>query len=417
MRVENMQRSELRANRLKKGRFSISILSELYLYILFYGMLFQIPLGLNHFDEIIILCNILIILYYAIKGVEKKYYVIWCTLIAFAGVGLVGNFLWNYQSAKLVLIDFVDNIKFFVNMFAVFFLCRNIRVSEYKNKIVKHCYFAVFILIVQFVICAVGQFIFQLDGYKIRTLFYTETVLTAIICVLMALMLTLKPQKNILYFMILSVQLLIIAKVKSMILLLIFWFIYFRVVKKSRKISIKDCLLLAPGIVYVAWDRILVYYSNIHSERERTTLTKYGFILLKDYFPFGTGFATFCSYMSTKKYSPVYYLYGMNYMWNLGPESIVSVMTDVFWPMIMGQTGIFGLIFFITAIILIYKKMIADIRYISILSYASGIMILLYLLFNSFAEGSFSNWNGWLLGMALGFCLAYSYKKSQNTDI
>lgn len=64
-----------------------------------------------------------------------------------------------------------------------------------------------------------------------------------------------------------------------------------------------------------------------------------------DYFPFGAGFGTFGSWMSRAMYSPLYHTYGLSHVWGLSPGK-TSFINDIFWPSILAETGIFGLLFY-----------------------------------------------------------------------
>ena len=63
----------------------------------------------------------------------------------------------------------------------------------------------------------------------------------------------------------------------------------------------------------------------------------------RDYFPLGAGLGQFGSHMSRVQYSPVYAEYGLNRIWGLSERHPMAI-TDTFWPMILGETGVFGLV-------------------------------------------------------------------------
>lgn len=65
--------------------------------------------------------------------------------------------------------------------------------------------------------------------------------------------------------------------------------------------------------------------------------------IARDELPFGAGFGRFGSHMSREAYSPVYADYGMDGMYGIKPERPIAV-TDTFWPMVLGEAGVFGLL-------------------------------------------------------------------------
>jgi len=63
----------------------------------------------------------------------------------------------------------------------------------------------------------------------------------------------------------------------------------------------------------------------------------------RDQFPLGAGLGRYGSHMSWEEYSPVYGQYGLDQVPGLQPTD-GSAVTDTFWPMLLGETGIVGMI-------------------------------------------------------------------------
>lgn len=63
----------------------------------------------------------------------------------------------------------------------------------------------------------------------------------------------------------------------------------------------------------------------------------------RDHLPLGAGLGRFGSHMSRESYSPVYAAYGLEQVNGLRAEEPIAV-TDTFWPMILGETGVVGLL-------------------------------------------------------------------------
>ncbi|MDR1809932.1 MAG: hypothetical protein LBR34_05980, partial [Prevotella sp.] len=94
------------------------------------------------------------------------------------------------------------------------------------------------------------------------------------------------------------------------------------------KFSLRNILILAmliPIVVYVAWTKINFYFVDFNDfDKEtiaRPMLYYTGWQLLFDYFPFGSGLASFGSFHSGVYYSPLYEEYGLDMVWGLEPES------------------------------------------------------------------------------------------------
>ena len=67
----------------------------------------------------------------------------------------------------------------------------------------------------------------------------------------------------------------------------------------------------------------------------------------KEYFPLGAGLGRYGGAIAARYYSPIYVKYGFARVHGLWPEG--AFLCDTFWPMILGELGVVGLIFYIWA--------------------------------------------------------------------
>lgn len=63
----------------------------------------------------------------------------------------------------------------------------------------------------------------------------------------------------------------------------------------------------------------------------------------RDEFPLGAGLGRYGSHTSRDVYSPVYARYGLNRVYGLREQRPIAI-TDTFWPMVLGETGVAGLL-------------------------------------------------------------------------
>ena len=63
----------------------------------------------------------------------------------------------------------------------------------------------------------------------------------------------------------------------------------------------------------------------------------------RDYFPLGAGLGQYGSYLSAVHFSPLYERYGLTSLPGLRPNN-ASAVTDTFWPQILGELGVAGLL-------------------------------------------------------------------------
>lgn len=88
----------------------------------------------------------------------------------------------------------------------------------------------------------------------------------------------------------------------------------------------------------------------------RVQLHRTSFDIVTDNFPFGEGLSKFGSWMSRINYSDTYYKYDIDGLWGLS-EFNHTYLTDTFWPMIFGELGIFGGIFYLLATCSFFYKL------------------------------------------------------------
>ena len=126
-----------------------------------------------------------------------------------------------------------------------------------------------------------------------------------------------------------------------LIFLLLCYFLF--ITHKNIKINIWTISLGLFIFYLVCKDQAEVYMGNDASARYNLL---YGSIInANEYFPFGSGFATYGTDAAAKFYSPLYYKYGFNHVWGLAPDDL-SFSHDNYWPAILGQFGYVGVLFF-----------------------------------------------------------------------
>ena len=140
----------------------------------------------------------------------------------------------------------------------------------------------------------------------------------------------------------------------------------------------------------------------------RVAMHVMGIKIMMDFFPLGSGFGTFASYLSGKYYSNLYALYGIDDVIGM-TRTDYNFISDVFWPYIYGQFGVFGL--------LIYVKMFFS---IFIRQFHSGISansriavaaVWIYALIATTSEAYFTNGTGVQMAVFLALLIGYADRK------
>lgn len=170
---------------------------------------------------------------------------------------------------------------------------------------------------------------------------------------------------------------------KAMAFIAIF-IILFNFVKITKKFKIKYLIIIMPVAIYIALPRIVSELLDGARGYLYTTSIK----IATDYFPLGSGFGTFGSYISRINYSDLYFRYGLSNIWGLSP-SMPLYISDTYWAMILGECGFIGFILIVLFLSFIFLQFLKF-----KISYKKKIIIvglLLYTIIASIAEPIYSS--------------------------
>lgn len=140
----------------------------------------------------------------------------------------------------------------------------------------------------------------------------------------------------------------------------------------KRKISFGKILFVLIIGIAIAWNQIEFYFLN--STASRAVALKTSVEIANDYFPLGSGLATFGTSSSGKYYSKAYIKYNLNNRWGF-TEKNYAYIGDGGWATIIAQFGWLGTALFIYMIYLfsraIFKRNKNEIitPYLAIISY------------------------------------------------
>ena len=174
--------------------------------------------------------------------------------------------------------------------------------------------------------------------------------------------------------------------------------------EKVKPLRVIVAVIVLGLMFYVVGKPRLERFLALGLASVRVALHVVGIRILGDYFPLGSGFGTFGSYLSGEYYSNIYALYGIDRVWGMS-KNFYSFISDVFWPYIYGQFGLFGL--------LIYGKIILDIFFrqfrsgIADSSRIAMVTVWIYALIASTSEAYFTNGTGVQMALILGLFIGY----------
>ncbi len=139
------------------------------------------------------------------------------------------------------------------------------------------------------------------------------------------------------------------------------WFSFFLSQKGTRRIITFGVvlMLLIPlasflaQMVLLAYDRLGLH--NLYlSQAARVVFYYYSVVIAVMYFPFGAGLGTYGGYSAVVYDSDIYYrLHFYGYSWFQE-----KWMTDTFWPHILGETGILGMLFYFGSLYYLWRVVI-----------------------------------------------------------
>lgn len=317
-------------------------------------------------------------------------------------LGILGNFFVSYQKIGYAFVSGLSTIKFIFAYFVTRIIFCNISLNINSDKI------NLYLRRITIILGTIGFILNYINpnrgfdtfyGANSIIMFFSHPTYLNAFCVCLISLLTYylkKYKKNIYYILFLMILMALTYKAKSFIFIGIYilTMINFSTAIHGRRMYILGRgILLFSGlpilfIVYKFFNDKLVYFTVVHGDTARNVLTNMSFFVAKQHFPFGSGFGTYASAMSGKYYSSLYYKLGISNIYGLVPSD-PKFVADTFWPMILGENGIIGLVIFGIIIFSLIKQLIL---YKNNYAYwFAGLIPIIYLLVSSIAESSFAN--------------------------
>lgn len=326
-------------------------------------------------------------------NIKKNHLILIILLLIIIAIGIYSNIKFKYQQIKFVLSDLLIFLKFFMAYFLSNILLDEDFINDNKSKIYKHIKLIVYFLFT----CTVLNYIFNIwPGTDIRfgitsnRLFYEHpTYLSAVSIFLLALLELTRENKKEDVWPIICICIVLATTLRLKAIgaacLAVIMIVYLH--KTQKKLTFIKLIILGIIGILLAHDQIIYYFIKIDQSARNQLLLK-SFEIMKDFFPIGTGFATYGSYFSAISYSPVYYEYGLSKIQGLQPNAPTFV-SDTFWPAIFGQFGVIGTVCYILCIIIIFKNIQGIFKKENVNIYISKLICLIYLIISSTSESAF----------------------------
>lgn len=378
--------------------------------------------GFGYWDEFYAALVVpLLILHHVPVKTNKNVFLMWLFFILFIVTALISNIFYQYQEALYVTEDAFFNAKFIFSIYTTVLLFKDFNFLKYKSRIKKHVDLIISILFILLVANKVFHIFPAVDprfGMGSEKLIFSHPTYLASTSYILALLVTFLYEGERIDLAYLIMALLLSASTyrsKALAAVAVYVILFFWQMIFKQRLGIFIKILGGSLAVGIGWSQLYFYFFGDQSdEMSRGTLLSTGWKIAKDYFPLGTGLGTFASAPSQYNYSPVYYSYHLNTIWGLSPEN-PAYISDSFWPMIIGEGGYLGLVWYILYLIMVYRVFIGSVRKTPCL-YMAGLGAFIYLLISSFGESAFVNPYAMFMGFLFGMIWLVKKKNVSNLD-
>ena len=154
------------------------------------------------------------------------------------------------------------------------------------------------------------------------------------------------------YFILASIILFFTTKGVMYSFLLVSW-VLFSIRSNSFKIKTWHIIFLGTAIAVISSFQIKTYFMD--SESARMVFIYSSLVLATEFFPFGTGFATFGGKEAYENYSVLYERFGFSNIWGLSKANGMFAY-DNYMAGIIAQVGFIGYLLFLILLWLIFKR-------------------------------------------------------------
>lgn len=164
-------------------------------------------------------------------------------------------------------------------------------------------------------------------------------------------------------------------------------------------------------IIFLVFRNRFATYLSWGMTSARLALIVVCFQIAKDFFPFGSGFGTFASFLSGRFYSGIYSMYGLSNVSGLRIDQY-NFISDTFWPWVIGQFGFIAAVAYVGLYVLFIREQMSGIKKQGKL--IAFIVMWLYALLASTMEAFFTNATGVSMAVILMIFIGRDEKISRN---
>ena len=339
----------------KKNMIQLSI-NKIFFFLFIFSLIFVVLLyhfiGFQYTDEICAILLFVLFFYAVIKTPKWEINKVFLFTLGVFIFYTIYSILIESNTKRAILNDLMIQIKPYLGFFCVYHLKPYLDAS--RKKLIKDISLIIWLIF----LLPIGIVSIVYDNIVTVTMdhpayFGIATIIVSL-CYLYSCDSTWRDKT--IFFIILSVGLFSgRSKFYGFLVLSLFLIIFFdnfRQFKFNFKNILILCTMLA-AMVLVAWQKISFYFYQVISggaDVDKDVIARFVLYrtfpeILRDYFPFGSGFASFATYSSGEYYSNIYMKYGIENVWGISKQ-YTSFISDTYYPA-LAQFGIVGILLFI----------------------------------------------------------------------
>lgn len=389
----------------------------LFVFTLIFGVVFYDALGFNFVDELcaIALCGLYA--YYVFHtpnwSVNKLFMI---TLGVFLFY-LVYSFAIKCNTKAAILSDFIIQLKPYLAFFTVYAFKPVLNQQMKKNIQLLAIVFSFYLLVIGLIS------LFSMEVLHALLFHQSRLATAATIMALLYLYCSDYTLKDKLVFLLLLAVGLLSGRSKMYGFFVLAAFLVFYINNRFRlKLNIKNIVIfviVAIAITFVIWDKLYFYFvqgglgdaRNAQDYYARAALYYFSVDVFRDYFPFGSGFATYATYTSGEYYSHIYNDLGMDILFGLTKKN-PSFISDTYYPA-LAQFGVVGVILFFTFWIVITLEAVKRFVKGDVKNFTITILIVLFFLIECTTDATITHNRGLFMMMLMALTLGDLYKLTQ----
>lgn len=398
--------------------FFFNVLFEMFL---FQNCVISILPFTTYIDEV---CTILLIILticaltnkYRTKTllpIEKK---IIGFMIIFMIIGVLSTVIYKIQPQVIAVYkDAFNIIKFPVFYICTIILSNGLNKKKLLASVAKRSRIYIMIIFIFSIINIFFKIGMNIDvryGFRsFKFLFSHSTYLVSSIVIMICVIVADKRNKIDSAIILAAMIILILTFRNKAFVFILAYFFEQQVLRYFKEIKLKYIFILGIFGVLSSYKKIaeVASYGIIAA---RPALYIVGAKLARDYFPLGSGFGTFASYLSGQYYSPIYEKYSISTVIGL-TRDMYDYMADTFWPYIYGQFGIIGFAAFAATILSIFIS-IKKRYHLNQKSMLAAFLLFSYILIASTAEAIFTDVTGIFIFMIMATYLGENKNFERN---